>query len=145
MPVVKKCPHGRLRYECRNCGGKGVCIHGRRRNTCHECSGSLICQHGRQRQACADCNNFICDEGACEARRFSSTQALLKHMRTCHGDDPKAVTKRKELEIHQLLREAGIRFEYQHYLPFATCGLASETQRAFVDFVILTTWGGHPA
>ena len=62
-------------------------------------------------------------------------------MRAFHGDDPKAVTKSKELEVHQLMREAGIQFEYQHYLPFATCGLASETQRAFVDFVIMTAWG----
>ena len=67
--------------------------------------------------------------------------SLLKHIRAFHGDDPKAVTKRKELEIHQLLREAGINYDYQQHVPFAACGLASETQYALADFAILTSWG----
>ena len=67
--------------------------------------------------------------------------SLLYHIRAFHGDDPKAVTKRKELEIHQLLREAGIQFDYQLYLPFTSCGLDSETRHAFADFSILTSWG----
>ena len=51
------------------------------------------------------------------------------------------MTKRKELEIHQLLREAGIQFVCQQHLPFAACGLASETRYALADFSILTSWG----
>ena len=40
-------------------------------------------------------------------------------MRICHGDNPKAPTKQKELEVHQLLGQAGLQFEYQHHLPSA--------------------------
>ena len=62
-------------------------------------------------------------------------------MRAAHGDNPKALTKRKELEVHQLLGQAGLQFEYQHHLPFRGCGLESETQRAFADFVLYASWG----
>ena len=50
----------------------------------------------------------------------------------------------KELEVHQLLGEAGLLFEYQHHLPFRSCGLESdqlETQRAFADFALYASWG----
>ena len=73
--------------------------------------------------------------------RFCSSQRLLDHMRSFHGDDPKALTKRKELEVHRLLGEAGLQFEYQHHLPFRGCGLDSETSRAFADFVLYASWG----
>ena len=62
-------------------------------------------------------------------------------MRTFHGDNPKALTKSKELEVHQLLGKSGIEFEYQHHLPFRGCGLESETTRAFADFVLYASWG----
>ena len=62
-------------------------------------------------------------------------------MQTMHGDNPRAVTKSKELEVHQALRDAQITFEYQHYLPFRGCGLESETAHAFADFALPTPWG----
>ena len=31
--VCRACPHGRQRYKCKECGGKGICEHGRQRNT----------------------------------------------------------------------------------------------------------------
>ena len=62
-------------------------------------------------------------------------------MRSFHSDNPKARTKQKELEVYQLLRDAGIQFEYQHHLPFRGCGLESETRCAFADFVIYKPWG----
>ena len=31
------CPHGRQRYYCKDCGGKGICEHGWQRNRCNEC------------------------------------------------------------------------------------------------------------
>ena len=62
-------------------------------------------------------------------------------MQSFHSDDPKALTKRKELCVFQALLEAGIPFDYQVYLPFKTCGLGSETRHAFADFVIPRPWG----
>ena len=57
-------------------------------------------------------------------------------MRSKHGDNPRAVTKSKELEATQALRDAQITFEYQHYH-----GLESETAHAFADFALPTPWG----
>ena len=37
-------------------------------------------------------------------------------MRSAHGDNPRSVTKGKELEVRQALRDAQIAFEYQHHL-----------------------------
>jgi hypothetical protein len=51
------------------------------------------------------------------------------------------VTKAKELEVYQLLRDSGLSFEYQHHLPFRGCGLGSETSCAYADFVLYTAWG----
>ena len=37
--VCSACPHGRWRFQCKDCGGKGICEHGRRRRECKECRG----------------------------------------------------------------------------------------------------------
>ena len=62
-------------------------------------------------------------------------------MQSMHGDNPRAVTKSKELAVHQALRDAQIVFEYQHHLPFRGCGLESETAHAYADFALPTSWG----
>ena len=111
--------------------------------TCSDCGGGSVCRHQRLRDHCAECNNFLCEVEVCprQGHRFSSAQSLLGHMRSKHGDNPRAVTKSKELEVHQALRDALITFEYQHYLPFRGCGLESETAHAFADFALPTPWG----
>ena len=62
-------------------------------------------------------------------------------MRTFHADNPKARTKGKEMELFQVLQDHHISFEYQRYIAFAGCGLTSETQHAFLDFLIPQRWG----
>ena len=42
----KKCPHGRQKYNCKDCKGKGICKHDRVKYTCKECGGKGICPHG---------------------------------------------------------------------------------------------------
>ena len=54
MPSKPPCPHGRQRYICKECGGKGICEHGRLRSQCKECGGSGICEHGRVRSRCKE-------------------------------------------------------------------------------------------
>jgi hypothetical protein len=66
---------------------------------------------------------------------------LQGHMQTQHADNPKALTKRKELDLYQVLQNAGVEFEHQKYMPFRGCGLASETAHAFIDFCIQKPWG----
>lgn len=62
-------------------------------------------------------------------------------MRVFHSDEPKALTKRKELAVHKALTDAGIDFDYQFHVTFSGCSLDSEGKRAFVDFVIPRPWG----
>ena len=60
----KKCPHGRQRSQCRECGGSQICEHNRLRSTCKECGGSQICEHGRHRYYCKECKGGgICLHG----------------------------------------------------------------------------------
>ena len=64
-----KCPHGRRRYVCKDCGGGGLCEHGRERSQCKECGGGGICEHGRERSRCKDCGgSSICEHGRTRSR-----------------------------------------------------------------------------
>jgi len=47
--------HGRVRSQCKECGGSGICEHGRIRSSCEECDGSAICEHDRIRSRCKEC------------------------------------------------------------------------------------------
>ena len=62
MPPGQKrtdiCEHGRQRYYCKECGGKGICEHGRKRSECKECGGKGICEHGRERRRCKECKGI---------------------------------------------------------------------------------------
>ena len=59
-----KCEHGRLRSQCKDCGGASICEHGRVRSKCKDCGGATICEHGRQRGQCKDCGGAtICEHG----------------------------------------------------------------------------------
>ena len=102
-----------------------------------------MCEHGRFRFQCADCNNCLCEIQGCPmyGHRFAGAKRLLSHMRSKHSAECKAITKGKELEVHQALQDAGYSFEYQKHIAFAGCGLESETRCAFVDFVIPAHWG----
>ena len=55
--VCSGCPHGRLRHQCKECGGASICKHGRVRSHCKECGGASICEHGRQRKQCKECGS----------------------------------------------------------------------------------------
>jgi len=51
------CEHGvKYRSQCKVCG---ACPHGRRRYNCKECGGSSICEHGRQRYQCKECGGAL--------------------------------------------------------------------------------------
>mmetsp|Transcript_27885 Transcript_27885/g.36056 ORF Transcript_27885/g.36056 Transcript_27885/m.36056 type:complete len:133 (+) Transcript_27885:153-551(+) len=51
-----KCPHGRRKSECCDCGGSATCRHKRLKKTCW-CRGvSGRCQHGNLEAICLTCN-----------------------------------------------------------------------------------------
>lgn len=68
----KMCEHGRVKYFCKECGGKGICEHGKNKSYCKECGGSQVCKHGKSKYFCKECsgkgicehgnNKFICKE-----------------------------------------------------------------------------------
>jgi hypothetical protein len=60
--VRPKCPHGRRRSQCKECGGASICEHGRQRSTCKECGGASICEHDIRRDRCKECGGAsICE------------------------------------------------------------------------------------
>jgi len=124
------------RCSCGKLFGR-VCHLYRHRAVVHGCSSVLTCAHGRAKYQCADCLNYVCR--ACDGRRFSSAESLRTHMARFHSDDPRALTKRRELYVHRALTDAGVPFEYQLRIPIAACGGGQTC--AYVDFAIPRPWG----
>jgi hypothetical protein len=54
--MIKKCPHGRHKPYCKDCGGSQICKHSRQRQACRECKGNKFCEHDRQRSQCKECH-----------------------------------------------------------------------------------------
>ena len=75
-----KCPHGRQRTQCRECGGGGICPHDRIRSRCRECKGCSICPHSRLRSQCRECGGSqICPH---DRQRFHCRECnpILHHI-----------------------------------------------------------------
>ena len=86
-----KCPHGKRKYNCIGCGGKGICEHKKQKNNCNicgnrcihnkkksrciDCDGSSICEHKKRKDNCKEC----CGSGICEHKKQKS------HCNVCNG------------------------------------------------------------
>ena len=57
-----KCPHGKRRMLCIDCGGTQICVHGNRKDYCKECGGTQICVHGKNKRNCRNCGGRNCCE-----------------------------------------------------------------------------------
>ena len=55
---VKKCIHGKVKRQCKDCKGSSICIHNKHKATCKECKGSAICIHDKQKGQCRDCKGL---------------------------------------------------------------------------------------
>ena len=90
---VKKCPHGRRRTQCCDCGGSSVCEHGRQRRRCCECGGVSVCVRGRRRAECCDCGGAsVCEHGrqrhqcrSCGGASVCEHGRQRNHCRDCGG------------------------------------------------------------
>ena len=62
---VTICEHGRIRRQCKECGGSAICEHGRRRSHVQGVRWvHAICEHGRIRSKCKECGgSSICEHG----------------------------------------------------------------------------------
>lgn len=59
-----KCPHGKRKSYCTQCGGSEVCEHGKRKSRCILCGGTEICQHGKRKEICKLCDgSSLCIHG----------------------------------------------------------------------------------
>lgn len=62
--VDNKCPHGKRKAFCKDCGGSIFCVHRRQKRSCKECDGGIFCEHGRQTSRCKACGGAaICEHG----------------------------------------------------------------------------------
>ena len=94
--------NGKRKDQCRLCGGSTLCNHGKRKAVCIKCGGSEFCNHSQQTHLCAECNNFVCTLDGCGmvGNKFAGVVSLQCHMRNFHSNNPKALTKQKELVVH---------------------------------------------
>jgi len=72
-----KCPHGRQKSRCKDCGGVGICEHGREKRACKQCNGcphgvlkrdckycGVGCPHGKRKSRCKECGgDGLCFHG----------------------------------------------------------------------------------
>ena len=86
------CEHGRIRKQCKECGGASVCKHGRQRPHCKGCGGASICEHGRRRSVYKECDgtqhaSTAADEvralASAEGRRYERTSDRHNWSREC--------------------------------------------------------------
>jgi len=85
--IRKKCPHGRQKSKCTDCGGSvdAKCPHGKQKSICTDCGGSGLCQHGRRKSRCTDCGGSV--QAKCPHRKRKSMctecdgSALCQHGR----------------------------------------------------------------
>jgi hypothetical protein len=62
--AAKKCPHSKVKFYCRECGGGLFCKHGKNKYKCAECDGSQLCKHGKDKTICKECGGSqICKHG----------------------------------------------------------------------------------
>jgi hypothetical protein len=93
--VPKKCPHGRVQYLCKQCGGKGICSHGIFKTMCKKCKGSSFCSHGIRKTRCQQCGgSAFCSHGKlkyrcklCGGRGLCSHGARKERCKICHGSE----------------------------------------------------------
>jgi hypothetical protein len=82
-PNIKKlCPHGKDKYFCVPCEGKGICIHEKRKHRCKTCGGKDVCQHGKDVYYCGPCKG----KGICEHDKLKTQCRLCKGSMFCEHD-----------------------------------------------------------
>ena len=79
-----KCPHGKQKSRCIDCGGQALCEHKVQRYFCKKCNGGRYCDHGKQKHLCIECDG----SAMCEHRRQRNKCKDCKGSAICkHGKD----------------------------------------------------------
>ena len=84
------CKHEKLKYNCNDCGGSGLCKHGKRISRCEKCGGSAFCEHGKEKHGCVICNDcghgklkYYCRE--CDGSAFCEHGKNKSICKECDG------------------------------------------------------------
>ena len=85
-----RCPHGKDKPQCKECGGWRICIHGKFKPYCRDCKGSQICSHGKNKHQCIDCKGSqICPHNrliySCKDCMGCTHGRLKKYCKECKG------------------------------------------------------------
>ena len=93
--------HNRMRNQCKDCGGSGICEHNRRRNVSEDCHGSQICYHNRVRYRCNEC--LQCP--VCLRKRAQNVAFNCEHIvcTDCAPELPKCPLCRAEVYSYRLV------------------------------------------
>ena len=89
------CPHGRVRYRCKDCGGSSFCQHGSKKSTCKDCGGNALCVHKNVKYRCKLCGSkSFCVHGKrksvckdCGGSQFCLHGLRKQYCRDCNGMD----------------------------------------------------------
>jgi hypothetical protein len=57
--IKNRCPHNKIKYNCRDCGGGAFCEHNKRKHQCRDCGG--YCEHNKIKHQCRECGIGICE------------------------------------------------------------------------------------
>ena len=85
-----RCPHGKDKPQCKECGGWRICTHGKFKPYCKDCKGSQICSHGKNKHQCRDCKGSqICHHDrviySCKYCMGCTHGRLKKYCKECKG------------------------------------------------------------
>jgi hypothetical protein len=80
----KKCPHGKRKSRCKDCGGNAICDHKILRIDCRNCGGTRVskCHHGFSKKICKICNPQI----VCQHSRIKYRCDTCKNLRKAQKD-----------------------------------------------------------
>lgn len=79
--VAKKCPHGKQKQYCGDCGGSQMCVHKRQKRQCRDCGGANYCSHGTRKSRCRECkgSEICCHSRFVSSCRTCGPQYFCKH------------------------------------------------------------------
>ena len=91
--VRKRCPHGKHKSFCKECGGSQICPHDKLKQNCRECGASRFCEHDKLKSKCKECGgSHICEHGKrkyhcrdCGGLAFCQHDKEKKRCKECGG------------------------------------------------------------
>jgi len=124
-----KCTHGKQKYYCVECGGKGMCIHGTQTYYCVECKGNGICDHSKRRNEC-----FICEGSQiCEHTKKRNRCTLCNGSQICIHEKRKDICKICNLKVYLRHIVTSRMYDVLGYAKFEWLGCSIEEYIVYLE------------